>query len=88
MSDGELVEVARFNIRYGASEPVLAWLRRQAGRWTFETRADPPGSHIRLITVFARQGSIPAFEQAMFKSAIRTAFPRPRPWLGWEDEEM
>jgi len=87
MADGDRMEIACIHIRYESSEPVLRWLKRQLPRWTISTRADPPGSHIRLITVFAQAGKVLALERAAFASAIRSAFPKPRPWLGWEEEE-
>jgi hypothetical protein len=80
--------IATLHIRYEASAPVLTWLKRQAPRWTFETRADPPGSHIRLITVFAPAGKVVILERTVFHNALRAAFPKPRPWLGWEEEEL
>jgi hypothetical protein len=88
MDAGEVRVIAAIHIRYEASAPVLAWLTRQAPRWSFVTRADPPGSHIRLITVYAQPGKVVILERAVFQNALRAAFPKPRPWLGWEEEEL
>jgi hypothetical protein len=88
MDADDAAVVATIHIRYEASAPVLAWLKRQSPRWTFETRTDPPGSHIRMIKVHAQSGKIVALERAVFHDAIRSAFPKPRPWLGWEEEEL
>jgi hypothetical protein len=88
MDSGDANEIAALHIRYESSDPVLAWLKRQSPRWSFTTRADPPGSHIRLVSVFALPGKVIPLEKAVFHTALRAAFPRPRPWLGWEEEEL
>lgn len=85
MSD-QRTEIACIRAYYEQSTEVAAWLRRQQS-WITVTRPDPQASEVRVIIVYAKPDQDAGREQLVLNHALRAAFPPPRPWIGWEDDE-
>lgn len=85
MSD-QRTEIACIRALYEQSTAVVDWLRRQR-QWITVTHTDSRASGVRVITVYAKPDQDAEREQLVFNHAIRDAFPPPRPWIGWEDDE-